>query len=60
VSNPLKQAEFVLETLEELVADTQIDFGPAYAGSVQRRVEAIAIMQAVVSQLKRNQQRSSP
>ena len=51
-------AEAVLSSLKELVADPQIDFGPAYEGAKQRQREAIAIMQKVVAQLKRNQPRS--
>ena len=58
--SPLRQAQFVLETLEELIADPQIDFGPAYEGAKQRKEEAIAIMEKVIAQIKHNQQRSYP
>lgn len=48
----LKAATKVLESLRELVADPQIDFGPAYEGAKQRQKEAIEIMKVVVQQLK--------
>lgn len=59
MNTPIAKAQFVLETLEELIADPQIDFGPAYEGAKRRKEEAIAIMQEVIAQLKRNKQRSS-
>ncbi len=55
-STPLQQARKVLDSLEELVADPQIDFGPAYEGAKQRQQEAIAIMREVIKQIKTNQE----
>lgn len=54
-TTPLQQAEAVLSSLEELVPDPSIDFGPAYSMAGERQNEAIAIMQAVIRQIKTNQ-----
>jgi hypothetical protein len=49
---PLEAAQHVLESLRELVADPQIDFGPAYEGAKNRQMEAIAIMEKIVRNLR--------
>jgi hypothetical protein len=48
----LFEARTVLESLEELVADPQIDFGPAYEGAKKRQQAAIKIMLTLVRKLK--------
>jgi hypothetical protein len=50
----LKDLEFVLESLQELIPDPEIDFGPAYEFAKARRVEAIKIIRAEINWLKRS------
>ena len=42
----------VRETLMELIADPEIDFGPAYEGTKQRQKEAIQILNAEIRWMK--------
>lgn len=42
--------EQVLESLLELVPDPQIDFGPAYEGTKQRRKKSIAALRALLAE----------
>lgn len=48
----LKEAQHIKETLEELVADPNIDFGPAYSMSGGRKREALKIIRREIRQLK--------
>jgi len=44
--------KLALESLEELVADPQCDFGPAYEGMKRRQREAIRAVQQKIKALK--------
>lgn len=42
----------VRETLMELIADPEIDFGPAYEGTKKRKTEAIKIVDKEIRWMK--------
>lgn len=44
--------KLALESLGELVADPQCDFGPAYEGMKRRREEAIHAVRQKIKELK--------
>jgi hypothetical protein len=49
----LQQLYQIKESLEELIADPEIDFGPAYEGAKSRKVAALRIVNhAIQSQEK--------
>jgi hypothetical protein len=49
----LKDLIFVKETLQELIADPEIDFGPAYEMAKVRKKEALKILRAEIAWEKR-------
>lgn len=48
----LEELKKVKESLEELVADTQIDFGPAYEMAKRRQQEALRIVNRAIRKTK--------
>lgn len=48
----LEEAIRVKESLEELIADPEIDFGPAYEMTKLRKQEALSIIKKEIRQLK--------
>ncbi len=48
----LENALKIKELLQELVPDPDIDFGPAYEGTKQRKKEAIKILNAEIKWMK--------
>lgn len=49
----LDNLQKVLESLKELIPDPEIDFGPAYEGTKERRKEAIRIVQQEITWMKK-------
>jgi len=45
----LKDLIFIEETLRELIADPEIDFGPAYEFTKKRKQEALKIVRAEIA-----------
>lgn len=48
----LEEAQLIKQTLEELVADPNIDFGPAYSMAGGRKREALKIIRREIRHLK--------
>ena len=48
----LENALKIKESLQELIADPEIDFGPAYEMAKQRKKEAIQIINAEIRWMK--------
>ena len=48
----LEEAVKVKESLEELIADPEIDFGPAYGFTKIRKAEALRIIRKEIKLLK--------
>jgi hypothetical protein len=48
----LKDLIFIKETLQELIADPEIDFGPAYEFTKKRKEEALKIVRAEIAWLQ--------
>ena len=48
----LENAIKIRESLKELIADPEIDFGPAYEGTKQRKKEALRIIEQEIRWLK--------
>ena len=48
----LEEAVKIKESLEELIADPEIDFGPAYEMTKHRKQEALLIIKKEIRQLK--------
>lgn len=49
----LEEAVKVKESLEELIADPEIDFGPAYEFTKIRQAEALRIIRREIKELKK-------
>ncbi len=50
----LEEAIKIKESLEELIADPEIDFGPAYEFVKIRQAEALKIIRKEIKHLKEN------
>lgn len=50
----LEEAVKIKESLEELIADPEIDFGPAYEMTKHRKQESIKLIDKEIRKLKEN------
>lgn len=50
----LDDLKFILESMEDLVADPEIDFGPAYGLAVKRRELSMTILRRLIKEEKLN------
>ena len=50
----LEEAVKIKESLEELIADPEIDFGPAYEMTKLRKQESIKLINKEIRKLKEN------
>ena len=48
----LEEAVKIKESLEELIADPEIDFGPAYEMTKRRKQEALSLIKKEIKRLK--------
>ena len=44
----LQELCFLRDTMQELIADPEIDFGPAYEMTVQRKKRALSMLQRMI------------